>query len=294
MSNMSDNLRSLENEVWKYVETLRDSPEARFKSREIFYKKFGEGGKLEEYGYGDSEIAFLGWEERSVLRPPHATPPGSMWWSDVNLWFIYLSELGYKAYEINFPILQLPVSSQFWIAFIKKPNAVNWYKAHNSSIIDGYLKYPDLAQRESIPEMMFINMVLYRLLFAQSMVEGDFVFPKLSKILGDPRGIAVQFITHLDAYYPSHYPMTEEEIADVLGRTHSLDELGVEFMDDVLIEPELTQLYQMASVWNNQTGLNALIVKHKPAYPNGMHLPDTHRNGLINFLMWLRKIIFNK
>lgn len=287
---MNNNLKNLETEVWKYVETLRNSPEARFKSREAFYKRYGQEDKLEEYGYGDSEIAFLGWEERSVLRPPNAVPPGSAWWSEVNLWFIYLSELGSKAYDIHFPTSQLPVAAQFWVTFIEKPNPVNWYRAHNSSIVDGYLKYPHLAERESVPEKIFINMVLYRLLFAQSMVEGEFVFPKLSRILGDPRGLAVKFITHLDAYYPSHYPMTKEETADVLGRTHSLDELGVKFLDDVLIEPELTQLYQKASTWNKQPGLNALIVNHKPAYPDGINLPDTHKGYFINILVWLRKL----
>lgn len=289
---MNDTLQNLESEVWKYVETLRASLEARLKSRDAFYKRFGQGNKLEEYGFGDSEIAFMGWEERGVLRPPGANPCGSEWWSEVNLWFIYLSKLGEKAYDVQFPKSQLPVPSQFWVTFIEEPNSVNWYRAHNSSIINAYIKYPHLAKKETVPEMIFINMVLYRLLFAQSIVEGQFVFPKLSKILGDPRGGAVQFITNLDAYYPSHYPMTKEEIADVLGKTHSLDELGVKLLDDVLIEPELTHLYKEASTWNNQVGLKALIVNHKPAYPNGIHLPGTHKGFLIRILVWLRKLFF--
>lgn len=291
---INNDLKDLENEVWKYVETLRGSPEARLKSRETFYNKYGQEDKLEKYGFGDSEIAFLGWEERSVLRPPNSIPPGSAWWSEVNLWFIYLSELGSKAYETNFPLQQLPLAAQFWVTFIQNPNSTHWYRAHNSGIIDAYLKYSHLAKKESVPEMIFINMVLYRLLFAQSMVEGQFFFPSLSKILGDPRGIAVKFITHLDAYYPSHYPMTKEEIADVLGKTHNLDEMGVQFLDDVLIEPELTQLYHTASIWNKQPGLNALIINHKPAYPNGVHLPDTMKGFLIRVLVWIRKIISQK
>jgi hypothetical protein len=287
---MNNSLKDLEEKVWKYVETLRYSPAARLKSRDDFYKKYGDGDKSEKYGYGDSEIAFLGWEERCVLRPPDAKPPGSAWWSEVNLWFIYLSELGAEAYEVNFPKSQLPVAAQFWVTFIEKPGSVSWYRAHNSSIIDGYLKYPHLAKKETIPEIIFINMVLYRLLFAQSMVDGQFIFPKLSKILGDPKGAAVQFITHLDAYYPSHYPMTKDEIADVLGKTHSLDELGVKFLDDVLIEPELTHLYQAASTWNKQPGLTGLVADHKPAYPNGIHVPGTHKGFFIKILIWFRKL----
>ncbi len=289
-----EDLQQLESEVWKYVETLRNSPQARLASRDAFYQKYGQENPSEKFGFGDSEIAFFGWEERSVLRPPHAEPPGSPWWSDVNLWFIYLSELGAKAYEVNFEKSKLPAPAQFWLTFIEEPNSINWYRAHNSGIIDGYLKYPDLAAKETVPEILFINMVLYRLLFAQSLVEGQFIFPKLSAILGDPRGTAVQFITHLDAYYPSHYPMTQEEIADVLGKTHSLDELGVKFLDDVLIEPELTRLYQLASDWNKQPGLNRLIVNHKPAYPPGINLPDTQKGCLISIMIWFRKLLFRK
>ena len=289
---IDDDLKKLEDEVWKYVETLRDSPEARLQSRDAFYKKYGQENGSEKFGYGDSEIAFFGWEERSVLRPPHADPPGSEWWSNVNLWFIYLSELGGKAYQVGFTKSKLPVAAQFWLTFIEEPGPLNWYRAHNSSIIDGYLTYPGLAEKESTPEKIFINMVLYRLLYAQSMVEGDFMLPKLGKVLGDPRGGAVQFITGLDAYYPDHYPMTQEEIREVLGKTHSLDELGVKFLDDVLIEPELTQLYNHASNWNKQPALNALIVNHQPAYPNGAHLPVTNKGCLISTLIWLRKIIF--
>lgn len=291
---IDDNLQQLETEVWKYVETLRDSPEARIKSRYAFYKKYGDGDKSETYGYGDAEIAFLGWEERCVLRPPDARPPGSAWWSNVNLWFIYLSELGAKAYEVAFPKDKLPSPAQFWMRFIEKPNPQSWYKAHNSSIINGYIKYPGLAEKETIPEKIFINIVLYRLLYAQSMVEGRFLFPKLGKILGDPRGNSVEFITHLDAYYPDSYPMSTKDINEVLGKVHSLGELSVKFLDDVLIEPELTHLYQRASEWNNNPELNTLIKHHKPAYPNGEKLPSPYKGFIIRVILWLRKLFFKK
>ncbi|MCF0041286.1 hypothetical protein [Dyadobacter fanqingshengii] len=285
-------LKEFEEGLWVSLKPLKNDPDARIRSRCAFYKKYGQEGDSGSFGYGDSEIAFLTWEKRAVLRPVDGAPPGSPWWNDVNLWFIYLSELGAKAYETGMPIYELPVPSQFWLRFIQQPNAVNWYKAHNSSIIDGYLKFSDLAEKETVPEKIFINMVLYRLLFAQSLVEGDFPLPKLGKIMGDPRGRSVQFVTSLDAYYPAHYPMTGEEIREVLGKSHRLSELGVEFLDDVLVEPELTQLYQEASTWNNQPALMNLIVNHKPAYPNGERLPDTQKAWIIVLIMWLRKLFF--
>lgn len=288
------NLQILENEVWKYVETLKDSPTARLHSRDAFYKKYGQENQSEKYGFGDSEIAFLGWEERSVLRPPSANPRGSEWWSNVNLWFIFLSELGAKAFEVGFPKSKLPATAAFWVTFIQKPDPTNWYRAHNSSIIEGYLKYPHLAEKETVPEIILLNKVLYRLLFAQLMVEGQFIFQKAGKLLGDPRGTAVEFITSLDAYYPSHYPMTEEEINDVMGKVDSLSDFGVKFLDDVLIEPNLTHLYNCASGWNNQTGLNTLIVDQMPAYPGGIALPATHKGWFIRLLVWIRKLFIKK
>lgn len=289
---MTSSLDILENEVWEYIETLKNSPEARLESRKLFYKKYGKEGNILTFGFGDAEIAFLKWEKRSVLRPPHVTPPGSEWWSSVNLWFIYLSELGGKAFEIGYPKNLLPAPSKAWVDFIEEPSASSWYKAHNASIIEGYLKYPHLAQKEPLPEKVFINMVLYRLLYAQSMVEGDFLFSKLGKILGDPRGGTVKFITGLDAFYPKHYPLTWEEIKKVMGHTHNIEELGVQFMDDVLIEPELTHLYKQASEWNNQPALNNLIKNHRPSYPFGENLPDPSKSFVIRILAWLRHLFF--
>lgn len=291
---LAKDLSTLEKEVWQYTETLRDSPAARLASRKAFYKKYGRENEFDSFGYGDAEIAFFGWEERAVLRPPHAMPPGSAWWSNVNLWFIYLSELGSKAFETGFPKNQLPLPAQAWISFIAAPSASRWYKAHNASIIDGYLRFPDLAEKETPPEKVFINMVLYRLLYAQSLVEGQFLFPQLGKILGDPKGNSVKLITGLDAYYPEHYPMTQAEINDVLGRTHSLDALSVQFLDDVLVEPELTALYRKASVWNNQPALNTFISNHRPSYPYGEDLPVPHKSFIIRVLEWLRNIFFGK
>lgn len=289
-----DDIKKLEADVWQYVLTLKDSPAARLESRYAFYARYGQETSTEKFGFGDAEIAFFGWEERAVLRPPNANPPGSPWWSSVNLWFIYLSELGSKAYESGIDASRLPVAAQCWVTFIKTPNAANWYRAHNASIIDGYLKYTALAVQESLPEKIFINMVLYRLLYAQSMVEGEFMFPRLGKILGNPRGSAVEFITSFDAYYPDHYPMTQAEINELMGNTHNLGELGVEVLDDVLVEPELTQLYAAAANWNQQPLLNTLLVQHRPAYPDGKPLPNTHHGCLIGALVWLRNIIFKK
>ena len=95
-------LKKVEKEVKKFVSTIKDDPDARLRSREEFYKKFGASDRG-EFGYGNSEIAFMKWENDRVIRSSDASNKGSEWWSAVNLWFIYLSELGVKAKETGIP-----------------------------------------------------------------------------------------------------------------------------------------------------------------------------------------------
>lgn len=282
-------LNELTAEVWKYVESMQNSPEARFQSRIAFYQQYGRGTLLDEYGFGDSEIAFMRWEKRCVLRDPSDTPPGSAWWSAINLWFIYLSELGAKAHQLGVKKELLPLPARFWVDFIENPTAISWYRAHNASIIDGYLKYPHLAEKEVLPEKIFINMVLYRLLFAQSWVEGDALFPRLGKMFANPKGISVDLITHLEAFYPTHYPLTAKDMQYIMGEAHNLVELGVKLLDKVLIEPELTELYQKASFWNQQPNLNQLIKQHQPIYPNLDPSVYANKGCLPRIFTWFRK-----
>src|SRR5688572_29453328 len=85
-------LDSLEKVARQLVARVKDDPKARVAIREEFYRKHG-GGRFHQYGFGNSEIAFLKWEERGLLNPLISTPPGSPWWREVNLDFIYFSEL---------------------------------------------------------------------------------------------------------------------------------------------------------------------------------------------------------
>lgn len=284
-----ERLAALEKELKAWLDTIKSSPSARFRSREAFYRRYGDG-LLGSFGYGNSELAFMRWEERGVLRAPDARPPGSGWWSNVNLRFIYLSELGARAQAAQIPIELLPVPARFWYTFVAAPGAQAWYRAHNSSIIDGYLKFPELAEAETVPEQVFINMVLYRLLFAQAMVEdAHFAFGKLGEILANPTGDAVDLITHLEAFYPTSYPLDQADIQDIMGKAHNLEEIGVEILDDVIILPELTRLYHMAGEWNQQPKLKTMIVNHKPAYPSGKSLPTPKEGCLFAILGALRK-----
>jgi hypothetical protein len=261
---------SLESLARYRVGQVRDYPDGRYQLREVFYDNFGHG-HFSNFGFGNSELAFMSWEERGVLHPVDSNPPGSEWWSEVNLEFIFWSELAaliHLAEAKPDSSAELPPQVWSWLDFIDEPSSRHWYRAHNSSIIAAYHQYAHLAREEIHPEQVFINMVLYRLLYAQAMVEKEhFTFGKLGEFLADPRGFAVNFIVHDSFFYPSEYPLTQEEQDIILGKKHSIGELEVHFMDDVLILPHAHELYETASKINRTPELMTFIDNGKPIYP---------------------------
>lgn len=263
-----DSLKILAQQI---VNSVRNNPEGRYQMRKEFYERYGHG-EFSEFGFGNSEIAFLSWEKRGLFNSPEDTPPGSPWWRNVNLEFMYYSELAALIHEegldtLNF--LKVPVQVDFWLDFIDTPSSKHWYRAHNSSIIAAYEKYTELAKDEILAEQVFINMVLYRLLFAQAMVESEhFAFGKLGAVLANPKLPAVKFIVHDPFFYPSTYPLTKHEQNIILGKVHSIGELEVKFLDYYLIMPHLEELYTKAAEINNTVGLLSFIKEGRPVYPN--------------------------
>lgn len=261
---------SLKNLATHRIEMVKDKPHERYQIRELFYDNFGHG-HFSRFGFGNSELAFLQWEERGVLHPPDGDPAGSPWWSEVNLQFIYWSELAALIHLAGWEeqhLSDIEPQVLHWLDFIEEPSSKHWYKAHNSSIISGYHKYAELAHEEIHPEQVFINMVLYRLLYAQAMVEAEhFAFGRLGQFLANPRGFAVNFIVNDHFFYPSSYPLTKEEQDIILGRKHSIGELEVHFLDDALILPHADELYETASKINNTPELMSFIDNGKPIYP---------------------------
>ncbi|MCH9661546.1 MAG: hypothetical protein K0U54_11630, partial [Bacteroidetes bacterium] len=134
------------------------------------------------------------------------------------------------------------------------------------SIIAGYDVADSIAFEENIYEQYFMNIVLYRVLYAQSMVEGV-SFGILGKIFGDPRGDAVAIITDLEAFYPSHYPLSKEDIKYVTHRAHNLMGMLEDVLDRIFILPHLDKLYAEAASWNESPILKKFIAKNKPLYP---------------------------
>ena len=78
-------LKKIQKEVEAFVATIKNDPAARLKSREDFYKKYGASSRW-EFGYGNSEIAFMKWENDRVIRSADASNKG---------WFISMFLLRY-------------------------------------------------------------------------------------------------------------------------------------------------------------------------------------------------------
>ncbi len=248
------------------VARVRNDPGGRLALRERFYQRFDrgpEGGP----GFGRSELDFIRWEiARGVLATPQ--DGGSPWWRAVNERLLYHAELAALIHE------QLPDASpgigavRFWLDFIRKPSAIGWYRAHNASIVDGYLDSVDLAHAEPWSERIWVNVVLYRLLYAQGLVEGVSL-GRLGEILSDPIGPSVDVLVHVPAFYPDKYPLSRSEVQTLLQKSHRLlPELAGEF-DDLFVIPELVNLYADAAGWIGQTGLELLLRDGKPCYPAG-------------------------
>lgn len=260
-------LDQLKEKTQKIVDGVANDPQGRYQLRYEFYEKYGNPIIKGNEGLGNSELAFMQWEiKRGVLNPLDSDEPGSPWWRQVNSHFLYVATLAQLIQESGETFNDLPVPVNLWLAFINSPNECSWYRAHNSSIIAGYQVADATAFDENIYEQYFMNIVLYRLLYAQSMVEGV-SFGILGKIFANPRGTAVSIITDIDAFYPSHYPMTKEEIKYVTHKAHNFLGIIEDIFDEFLILPHLDDLYKEAAKWNDSPVVTQYISNNKPIYP---------------------------
>ncbi|GAB1856752.1 hypothetical protein MHTCC0001_15880 [Flavobacteriaceae bacterium MHTCC 0001] len=260
-------LNELVNKAREIVNKVSDKPQERYALRYKFYQRYGDTLIKGNEGLGNSELAFMKWEiKRGTLNPIDCEHPGSTWWREVNSHFLYVSTLAELIKASGQTFENLPIPVRFWLDFINTPNERTWYRAHNSSIIAGYKVADTLAFKENIYEQYFMNIVLYRVLYAQSMVEGV-SFGILGKIFGNPRGCAVSIITDIEAFYPSHYPLSKQDIKYVTHRAHNLMGLIEDIFDKLFILPHLDDLYAEAAKWNNSPILLQYIKDNTSIYP---------------------------
>lgn len=265
---------------------LIDNPSARLKLRQAFYKKYGGDPQAPLWrkilrwitgnrGYGASELKFMQWEmRRNVLNPPHLPAnSGSKWWRDTNLHLLINAQIAAEIKQgIKAPNQEKTNEVELWLQYIDGPSSRSWYRAHNASIISGYVDFTHHAREETQYEQTFMNEVLYRVLFAQAMVEDDSPFKEDGEFMADPALPAVDLMVHIPAFYPDHYPLTEQDILNVMHKGHALESDIEKFFDEYLIKPHIVSLFHSAAQWNNTPHLTQFLVDGKPVYPN--HQPQ--------------------
>lgn len=268
-------------EAQRQVAAVADDPEGRLRLRMAFYRRFGDAdglraaGRLRadlpdaEFGWGRSELDFLRWEiRRGVLNPRDGSrgAPGSPWWRAVNASFLVDGQLAALGHDAGLDPAGAPPPARAWLAYIGAPGEGSWYRAHNTSIVAGYDTARATAEVEARPEQIFVNMVLYRLLFAQGMVEGV-EFAALGRFLADPELPSVDAMVHLPDFYPDHYPLSRADVRHVMHRGHGMEEATAICLDEVLIHPQLVRLYAAAARWNEAPELAQWVQAGEPVYP---------------------------
>ena len=210
-------------------------------------------------------MSFMRWQaQRGVLNPLDASSPGSRWWRASHE---RLLRDGCEAVALVGDLPGAPSSQavRLWLEFVARPTGRNWYRAHNASIVGGYLEHRRLADTESAPERFFMNVALGRVLYTHAVVAAPHLalgrFGPLGRVLGDPRlGVAGVFLS-LSRVLPNRYPLAlavESYIADEqrLGR----------LLDYAVIVPRLQRLYEWSAAELGEPRLLELVRDGNPIY----------------------------
>ena len=172
------------------VAAVRDDPAARVALMARLFR--GPTGSAPRHlPFRRAALSFMRWQaQRGVLNALDASPPGSVWWRAMNERLLRdgceaVALLGGAAGEPSSQAVQL------WLEFSARPTGRNWYRAHNASIVGGYLEHRELAEAENAPERFFMNVALVRVLYAHALVGAPRLalgrLAPLGRVLGDPR-----------------------------------------------------------------------------------------------------------
>jgi len=212
------------------VARARDDPAARMALLARTYR--GPLGRAPRHlPFRRAAVSFMRWQaERGVLRLLDGDPPGSPWWRAVNDRLLLdgceaMARSGGLMGERSSATIDLRMS------FIAAPTARSWYRAHNASIVSGYLENRDLAELESKPERFFLNVALLRVLYAHALSAAPRLalgrFAPLGRVLGDPRlGMAGAFLS-LGRVLPDGYPLRDDLERCLVKRARSRTDAGL-------------------------------------------------------------------
>jgi hypothetical protein len=215
--------------------------------------------------YRRAASAFMGWQLRRGLLNPQSDPrPGSPWWRALNEALLRDTA---EARALAFGSAGEPSAPAVTahLDFIRRPTARNWYRAHNASIVGGYLANGDLAADERRVERFFINVVLVRVLYAHALVAEPRLalgwLAPLGRLVGDPRvGITGIFLS-LSRVLPDRYPLGDD-VDTYIAAEHGLGEM----LDIGVIQPRFGHLYSWSSDVLAMPRLSELFDGSTPTY----------------------------
>jgi hypothetical protein len=227
------------------VASVRDDPAGRLALVErCYHGPFGEAPR--HLPYRRAAMSFMRWQlRRGVLAPVDGARPGSPWWRAVNERLVHD---GCEAIALSGNLAGPPSSPavEHWLTFADTPTATSWYRAHNASVVAGYIEHRDLAEAESAAERFFMNVVLFRVLYAHALVAAPGLalgwLRPLAPLLGDPRLGMTGIFLQLSRVLPDQYPLTAEPEAYIS------DELGFgRLVDYGVILPRLAALFEWSA-----------------------------------------------
>ena len=227
------------------VAAVRDDPAARLALMARVFR--GPTGSAPRHlPFRRAALSFMRWQaRRGLLEPLDASPPGSVWWRAVNERLLRdgcetIALLGGMAGEPSARSVEL------WLEFAETPTGRHWYRAHNATIVGGYLDNRELADEEGEAERFFMNVALVRVLYAHALAGAPRLalgrFAPLGRVLGDPRlGMAGAFLS-LRRVLPDRYPLD----LDVERYIDDEQRLG-RMLDYAVIVPRLQPLYEWSA-----------------------------------------------
>jgi hypothetical protein len=206
------------------------------------------------------------WQIRcGVLSPLGGTHPGSPWWRAVN------EALLRDTVEADLLFNGAPGQAStgsvgLWLTFLRRPTPQTWYRAHNASIVAGYLRHRDLVSEEGPLERFFMDVALLRVLYAHCLL----IKPRLAlgrlamvgNLLGDPRRRAADLFLSLQNVLPDTYPLARTSIETVLADENYLARI----MDYGIIAPRIAQLYRAAADDLDEPRIMELCTDEYPVY----------------------------
>jgi hypothetical protein len=257
--------RTAAEEAAARVAAVRDEPARRLELASACWECELEGRRFRRH-FARSELAFLRFQiARGVLAPPDGPRPGSAWWRAVN------ERLLRDTTEATLLAAGAPgepssAAVGLWMEFARQPSAASWYRAHNASVVGGYLEHEPLAIRELLVERFFLNVALLRVLYAHALAAAPRLalgrLAPLGRLLGDPRGGTVDLFLSAKRIFPVRYPLTGIELEELIATEHRV----FRAIDYGLIGTRIEALYDFAAHSLGEPRVMGLLRNGMPAY----------------------------